>query len=107
MLDLDDKRPGLRDCPQCRFSMEYLRNSPVLNRQAGYVLDRTPEPDGYVCYSRSSLVISGIGFLWNSTIAPLFAKLRSDRLNRKYREILRLFPNSLVCTHCEHIIKQR
>jgi hypothetical protein len=87
--------------------MEYLRNSSALNRQEGYVLDRTPEPDGYAYHSNSSLLISGIGFLWNSTVAPLFAKLRSDRRNRKYQEIVRIFPNTLICTHCAHIIKQR
>lgn len=107
MLDLDKRQSGLRECPECRFSMEYLRSSAALNRQEGYVLDRTPEPDGYEYSARSSALISLIGFLWNSTIAPLFAKLRSDRRNRKYQEIVRLFPNSLICTHCEHIIKQR
>ncbi|MCW3096623.1 MAG: hypothetical protein JWL77_2241 [Chthonomonadaceae bacterium] len=107
MLNLDEQPRGLRDCPRCKFSMEYLRNSAALNRQEGYVLDRSPEPDPYEYSSNSSFLISGISFLWHSTVAPLFAKLRSDRRNRKYQEIVRIFPHTLICTHCEHIIKQR
>ena len=87
--------------------MEYLRTSAALNRQEGYVLDRSPEPDGYEYSSKSSALISVIGFPWNSTVAPLFAKSRSDRRNRKYQAIVRIFPNSIICTHCDHIIKQR
>lgn len=40
-------------------------------------------------------------------VGPFFSKLQGDRRNRKYQEILRIFPNTLICTHCEHIIKQR
>ena len=106
MLNLDGTQRGLRECPQCRFSMEYLRSSPALDRQAGYVLDNAPEPEPYG-YSNSSALIALLSALWHSTVAPLFGKWHSDRRNRKYQEILRIFPDTLICTHCDHIIKQR
>ena len=106
MWNLDEPQRGLRDCPRCRFSMEYLQSSSALRRQEGYILDRTPDPDPYL-YSKSSAIFALCSEMWHSLITPLFGKLISDRRNRKYQEIVRLFPNALICTHCAHLIKQR
>ena len=107
MNNADGTPRGGRECPKCMFSMEYLRNSVVLDREEGYVLDRAPEPDLFDVNYRTSLLIMGLSYVWHSTIGALIAKVVGDRRRRKYQEILRLYPHTIICTHCEHIIKQR
>ncbi len=107
MNNADGTPRGGRECPKCMFSMEYLRDSPVLNREEGYVMDGGVGFDPDDNPITSGLFGSPYRFVLRNIIEPFFSKVRGDRRNRKYQEILRLFPNSLICTHCEFVIKQR
>ncbi len=106
MVNSDGTPQETRECPKCHFSMEYLRDSPVLNREEGYVMDNSVGFDPDDNPITSTLIGSPSRFLWRNVIGPFFSKLKGDRQNRSYQEILRLYPNTLICTHCEHIVKQ-
>ena len=107
MNNMDATPRGGRDCPKCMFSMEYLRKSAVLNRDGGYIMDSRVGFDPDDNPITSALIGSPSRYLWLHFVEPLVSRIVGNRRSRKYREILRLYPNSLICTHCEHIIKQR
>lgn len=98
---------GGRDCPKCMFSMEYLRNSAVLKQDSGYILDSGVGFDADDNPITSALIGSPIRYLWRHFVEPILSKIVGNRRKRKYQEVLRLYPNTLICTHCAHIIKQR
>lgn len=96
-----------RDCPKCMFSMEALRNSPVLNRDYGYSLDSNQwcDPDNHAL---SSLLFGSITrFLYRNLVAPLANRWIGEWKNRRYRRLLEEYPRSLICTHCEYVLKQK
>jgi hypothetical protein len=98
-----DLQHGTQDCPKCQFSMEYLRDSAVLNRDYGYSLDtsgRIWDPDNNIITS----YLFGNLFRFFS---PLFSKLWGNRGNRRFQKILNEYPRSLICTHCEFVIKRK
>jgi hypothetical protein len=94
---------GYQECPKCRFSMEYLRDSAVLNRDSGYSTSYYWgwwDPDDNIITS----------FLFGNLLrffSPLFSRLRGNRENRKFQKILDEFPRSVICTHCEYVIKRK
>ena len=106
MRNSDGSMRGGRECPKCRFSMEYLRDSALLDREFGYELDNgtgwSPNDSPLFAF----LIGSPSRYLWRNVIGPLISKFIGDRANNKYQRILKAFPNALVCTHCEYIIKQ-
>jgi hypothetical protein len=83
--------------------MEYLRESAVLNRDTGYSVSYTPrmwDPDDNIITS----------FLFGSLIrffSPLFSRGLGNRQNRKFQRILDEYPHSLICTHCEFVIRRK
>jgi hypothetical protein len=107
MYDMDRAPRGGRDCPKCMFSMEYLRNSAYLNRDLGYNTDYGVgfEPDDNPF--TSALLGSPSRYLWRHFVEPLLSRAVGNYRNRKCREVLRLYPNTLICTHCRHMIKRR
>ena len=107
MLNIEGSPRGGRDCPECKYSMVYLRNSAVLNQDDGYIADFgvgfDPDDNPFT----SVLIGSPTRYLWRHFVGPLFGRMLSKRRNRKYQRILQIFPNTLICTHCSHLIKQR
>lgn len=83
--------------------MEYLRDSAVLDRDAGYSINYRVgwwDPDDNIVTS----------FLFGNLFrffAPLVSRLGGNRQNRKFQRILADYPHTLICTHCEHIIKRK
>ncbi|MCW3095534.1 MAG: hypothetical protein JWL77_1152 [Chthonomonadaceae bacterium] len=107
-MDITNGAPrGGRDCPQCMFSMIYLRKSAVLNRDEGYLLDYGVGFDPDDNPFSSVLIGSPSRYLWRHFVGPLLSRTVGNFRSRRYREILRIFPNTLICTHCSHLIKQR
>ena len=39
MYDLDHPEQGVRECPKCRHTMEYLRTYNAVRRNEGYMID--------------------------------------------------------------------
>ena len=105
--DFDQPQRGVRECPKCRFTMEYLRHSSLLDRRSGYMLDSSagwdPDDHGFT----ASLVGSLIRFFWRQVIEPFGSKLIGDFWNRRYRKIARVYPESLICPHCFYILKRK
>ena len=108
----EDPAPPLRprstqDCPKCQFSMEPLRNSAVLNRDFGFSLDSASgfDPDNNPV---TSLLFGSLSrFLYRNVIGPLGNHWIGERQNRRFRKILDEYPNSLICTHCEYVLKRK
>ena len=78
------------ECPKCKFTMELLRTSPLLERDfrtsaSGPQINR---------YGREVDTIS---------ISDLLYGLIGAYRNRKYRRIAEEYPNSLICPECEWI----
>lgn len=106
-INFDDPNSGLRECPHCRFSMEYLRNSALLNTDEGYLLDTGTgwDPDDHV--ATAYLFGSVWRFLWRHFGEPLLGRAISSFRNRRYRRILQEFPCSQICTHCRYLLKRK
>lgn len=104
--DFDSGERGVSECPKCKFSMERLRNSSLLDRRSGYLLDTGGwDRDDHIV--TSYLFGSLLRFLWRQVLEPVSYKLFGDWQNRRYRKILRDYPQSLVCTHCHHVIRRK
>jgi hypothetical protein len=104
--DLDNPS-GSGECPKCRFTMEPLRHSALLNTDGGYMLDNGVgwDPDDHVV--TSTLFGSPSRFLWRHFGEPLIGRLISTIRNRRYQNTLKRFPRTLVCTHCRHLVKRK
>ncbi len=100
----------MTECPKCHFSMEPLRSSRVLDRENGYLLDdsldstmRWWDPDNNVI---TSLLFGSLWrFLWR-LLEPIGLSKIGSISNRRYRKLLERYPRSLICTHCEYVIKR-
>ena len=105
--DLSNPQRGVRECPKCRFTMEYLRKSAYLSRNEGYILDSGAgwAPDDHV--ATSFLFGSLSRFLWRHFVEPISYKLFGEWRNRKRRRILEEYPESLICPHCQFILKRK
>jgi len=84
-----------------------LRNAAVLNQDDGYLTDYGVgfDPDDHPI--SSILIGDPRRYLWRHFVEPLLGRALSKRRNRKYQRILQVFPNTLICTHCAHLIKRR
>jgi hypothetical protein len=95
------------ECPKCKFSMEALRDSAVLNAEEGFILDSRGYSDVDDNAITSYLFGSISRFLWRYLIEPLSYKLFGDWKSRRYRKLLAEYPRSLICTHCRYVVKRR
>ena len=105
--EMYDRGRGGMECPKCKFTMEPLRDSAYLNREFGYELDNNTRwnPNGNPV---SAYLFGNItAYLWQNFLEPLAFKMWGDRQNKNYRRILQLYPNTLICTHCEYVQKER
>src|SRR5579862_4656517 len=110
---LSDYQASAQECPQCMFSMEYLRDSALLDQRTGYLLNNGRDSTagwGWFDLGDSmiiSLLFGSIShFLWYCC-EPLMSRFFGNRSNRRYRKLLAQYPNTLVCTHCRFIIKRK
>ncbi len=85
-----ENNESTQECPKCMFTMEYLRDSSLLD------LDYSVTAVNSIGYRDNS------GWLLDLLISRFFAKRRE----RYFRKILKSYPNSLICPHCEYIMKR-
>lgn len=104
---------AVQDCPKCKFSLERLSESPVLDQRSGIVLDdgldstggwRWFEPDDNLI--TSTLFGSWDRYIWRR-LCEWVPWLNGRWSSRRYQKILKEYPNSLICTHCRHLIKRK
>ena len=106
-LDLDNPGRGVRECPRCKFTMEPLRRSRALDRQEGYLLDTSVgwSPDDHI--ATAYLFGSVWHFLWRHVVEPLSCKLFGDWRRRRCARLLHRYPESLICPHCDYLLRQK
>src|SRR5438874_1501910 len=98
--DFDRPQRGVRECPKCKFTMETLRDSSLRDRQAGYLLDYGVRWDPDDNLFTSYLIGWPLRFFWRHLFEPIGSKLIGAWWNRRYRRILRNYPDTLICPHC-------
>jgi hypothetical protein len=105
--DLENANCGIRECPKCRYTMEPLRKSVFLDGNEGYLLDNGIGWDPDDNAATSFLLGSPSRFLWRHFVEPIANKLFGEWRNRKRRRVLKDYPGSLICPHCQYIMKRK
>ncbi len=85
------------DCPKCGFTMEYLSDSPLLDRD--FDVSTT---DGIGAFGRSyrrTLNTLSLPDLLDS----LFGRMK----NRRFHKTVEEYPRTLICPQCEWLVKQK
>ena len=96
---------GGLECPKCRFTMEPLRDSNLIDRDEGYLLDTTTSSDWVLGWYVFGLLDDLIARFVYYVVDPLAAKLWGSRTQKYYRRVLRRFPNALVCPNCRYLVR--
>jgi hypothetical protein len=92
MTNYAPRLPGdVQECPRCMYTMELLRESNLMRRDYGVSLDYSLKG-----WNEGDGVLSDL-------ISSFFGNMRNRRLQR----IAALYPNSLICPHCEYVLKRR
>jgi hypothetical protein len=94
------------ECPKCRFSLEPLRDSPVLTAEEGYLLDSRAHSDADDNIITSLLFGCWERYVYRYFIAPISSRTVGNWKKRRYRKILQTHPHSLICTHCRFVVKR-
>jgi hypothetical protein len=104
--DLDNPLRGGADCPKCRHTMTYLRQHNAVARNEGYLLDDgTDRPFlTYLLWGWEGVLLR---FLYRQVVEPLGSQLFGRQKQGRYARILRDYPSSLICPHCNHILRRK
>ncbi|HZP84307.1 MAG TPA: hypothetical protein VFB21_21875 [Chthonomonadaceae bacterium] len=104
--DLDNPMSGVVDCPKCRHSMTYLRHHNAVARNEGYLLDDGTDRNyfTYLLWGWEGVVLK---LIYRNIIEPLGSKFFGKRRQDRYARLLRDYPSSLICTHCQYILRRK
>lgn len=106
MYDLDNTRGGIRDCPKCKHTMTYLHRYNAIERNEGYMID--DERDGnFLLFLVGGWIGLVLKALYRHTLKPLVSKSAGEQRQRRYAKIIQEYPHSLICPHCNHILRQK
>lgn len=97
---------GEQECPKCKFSMERLRDSAVLDMREGYSMNYSVGWDPDENLVTSLLVGWWQRYVWKHTLGPILSKWWGEWKSRRYRKTLREYPRTLICTHCRYLLKR-
>ncbi|HLK56038.1 MAG TPA: hypothetical protein VKU00_05725 [Chthonomonadaceae bacterium] len=108
-LDYDDSTG--KDCPKCQHSMVMLRDYLSIEVNEGYTADDDDDSFRPRSFRPLSIIVRGIAHLTNqffkNTVAPAAAKRAGDKRRIELKETLRVFPNTLICSHCKFLIRDK
>ena len=104
--DLDDTRPGVRDCPRCKHTMQRLKEYNSIRTNEGYTLDYDNKPD-WLTYVMFGWFVYLIKMILKHTIQPLYNQQRGKARQAKFDKIVQRFPNTLICPYCSYIMKRQ
>ena len=105
VYDLSDTSRGVRDCPKCRHTMARLQSYNSVRRNEGYLQDDGTSNNlvTYVLFGWLGVLLKTV---YRYTIQPLFSQAVGNARQNRYNRILKLYPNSLICPYCGHILKR-
>jgi hypothetical protein len=107
MYDLDGGAGFIEDCPKCKHSMERLSAYNSIQRNEGYSIDDGTGDSGFLAYALFGWVGVLIRLFTREVLVPMANKARGEQKQKGYDGILKVFPKSLICTHCKHILRRR
>jgi hypothetical protein len=107
VYDLSSQATGIRDCPHCRHTMERLKSRLSVTTNEGYLLDSGEGEGEAVAYAALGWSGSFLAGLFRHTLHPLTSKLVGELRTRRLQRILDRFPDSLICRHCNQVIKYK
>lgn len=109
MLDLDKPLRGVRDCPKCHWTMEFLKAFNAQERDEGFLLDYS-DTNIYDHPVTATLFAGERGlmeYLRYHVVTPLLSRWLGRWKQRRYARIVRDFPATLICPHCGHLIRRK
>jgi hypothetical protein len=109
VYDLSNTGRGVRDCPRCRHTMERLRSRLSIRRNEGYLLDDR-EGDGSDAVwhlGLPGLALNTLKLFYRYTLQPLTSKLAGEMKERRLGRVLQEYPESLICPHCNNVLKRK
>jgi hypothetical protein len=107
MYNLDGDGGYIEDCPKCKHSMERLAAYNSIKRNEGYSIDDGSGNSNILTYVLFGWVGVVIRLFTREVLVPIMTKLAGERKQTRYEAILNVFPKSLICPHCKHIIRQK
>lgn len=101
-----DKEPGyVEDCPRCKHSLERLAKYNAICRNEGYSLDYSTDSDDawtFLFFGRSVLILRKFV---RELLIPLMHKVTGERRQSRLDAVLKVYPRSLICPHCKHVVR--
>jgi hypothetical protein len=107
VYDLSNTSRGVRDCPRCRHTMERLRSRLSVSRNEGYLIDDDTGTEDAWTYLTLGWGGVALRFLYRHTLQPLTSKLFGHLKEQRHQRVLRAFPESLICSYCNHLLKRK
>lgn len=111
-MDYDDSTG--EDCPKCQHSMVWLREYLSIEVNEGYTADDDDDsfrPSFRLAFNPIRLLIRGIAhgvnLLFRNVIRPAASKRAGDKQRAELQQTLRIFPNSLICSHCKYVKRDK
>jgi len=87
--------------------MQRLARYNSVRRNEGYSLDDGSGNSNVVTYFLFGWIGVAIRFVVREALVPMLAKLAGERKQSRYDAVLKVFPNSQICPHCKHLIRQK
>jgi hypothetical protein len=104
MYDLDSSGV-IEECPKCRHTMERLAAYNAIRRNEGYSLDYGSGNSNVVTYLLFGWTGVVIRLFTREVLVPVLNKAAGERKQSGHDAVLRVFPRSLICPHCKHIVR--
>ena len=107
MYDFDNKTAYVEDCPKCKHTMQRLAEYNSVRRNEGYSLDDGKGDSNAFVYFFFGWIGVLIRLLTREVLVPLMKKAFGEQKQSRYDNILKAYPNSLLCPHCKHLIRRK
>ncbi len=104
--DLDNPEEGVRECPKCRHTMQYLKAYNSVRYNEGYMIDDGRDRTNAVAFWFGTYAALLYRF-YRYVAQPFSDKKTGERKQRRLDRILKAYPKSLICLHCHFIWKRR
>jgi len=106
MYSLDNDAVSVGDCPKCKHTMQRLSEYNSIRRNEGYSLDDGSGNSTIITYFLFGWIGVAIRFFTREVLVPVMTKIAGERKQSRYDTILKVYPKSVICPHCKHLIRQ-